>query len=1203
LKLLHSADLHFKPETADLAFQSLDVMAETGRRESVDLFILAGDLTDCIIRNTEGSRFPEYLEKVRRLADIAPLVMIYGTPTHDAAGSLDVFPTLESRFGITILEPGKAYFLTKHYASEGSAFNDVREEHRPDALALLFGVPEPSKKFLAPYFDGKSETEQAVRAGLQGLFMGLGAIRKQYPALPCILVYHGQVGGARLQNGELLDNGAGIRPSIDDLAAVGADYIALGDIHEPQQVGKLPAYYPGSAYPINFGETHEAGCNLVELSMPHPDKVWCHYVTRVPFGHPVNRKISARWPSLYASSQITPGANTWLEITCTKEESASVDVEKMVLKLFMDGVGPGSRVTLNVLPTETVRAGEIASKTKLRDKVTLWAENSSKELAATVLEKADQVEAEAAASGAVGRGDKIRLTRLILRGAIGLWKKSGLEEIDLNLETIDPGLVALIGNNGAGKTTILENMHPWPSLLTRDGVLKDHFRLRDSFRDLYWTDESTGWKYRALITVNAAIASGTTEYFLYVDKGNGPQPLPGIEGRKEGYVEAVNKIFGSLDLYLKSAFVTQRQPKGIPDIADATPRERKVLFSALCGLEYFEVYKKLAKERGDQVDARAAIKATEISTLEARLPNEYELGQALGAASGELATAKEDLQVLAEVGKHHSAKADALGAQATANRQKAQQAEDAHVAAANAGARIQLAREGITRAEEALGRKAQAEATIQEHTEKTQALAAEDAAYRKHLEAVADERKVVDGLRETHDAGNRKILADFETVRAQHETKVREARNAENEAQATLSNGIHELFACRKEVERLTSELAVPVADHCPTCRQMLPQEALSHVQEARKVLVDKLAEAKQDVSRVLDSQEKRGEAARLKTLARNDLEAQAPKAPTLAAFVPPPSQVPAFDVSRRTALQSALDFIDVDGARATITAADQAQVRIEELTKQLADLQATAERERKREAELRAELRPELDAELAEAQRSLEATRTAYRDAQGREARAAAALEQAQRRLEELSKDRQAVDALKTALAGLQAEVAEWKTLELACSDKGIQALELDAVAPSIGAIANALLRGAFGSRYQLEFDTQRLSGTGKTQKLIEDFLIYVLDSETGERQEISTLSGGEAVWIRRALYDAFGVIRARSTGLQFLTAFQDEADGALDPEARLTYYRMLVAAHEQSGRSHTIIITHSSDLQELIPNRVEVTKLKGRPDKEAAA
>jgi exonuclease SbcC len=1202
MKLLHLADLHGNRERADELLQSLAVARKSA--QGVDLIAIAGDIWDAVVQNTDGSRFNDIREGIRALADVAPVVIIYGTPTHDAAGSLDVFPSLASKFGITILEPDLQYFLGTLAGKLG-----VFEGECDDARALLFGVPEPSKKWLAAYTDTKAEAEQAVRDGLRGLFTGLGAIRRQYPSLPCVMLYHGQVGGARLQNGDLLDNGSGIRPSIDDLAAVGADYIAAGDIHEPQRVGEsigLPFYYPGSAYPINFGETHEVGANLVEISRhttdgaelfgsPDGSEGFSHRVTRVPFGHPVNRKVGFRWPDGFPVNLVVKGARMWIEITCTKEESVSIDTEFFMEQLQAAGAAPGSRVTLNVLPTETVRAGDITSKTQLRDKVTVWGENSSKAIPAGVLTKADEVEAEAARTGAVGKGQRIVLNRLVLRGAIGLKKKSGLEEVDFNLDEIDAGLVALIGGNGAGKTTLLENLHPWPGLLTREGTLKDHFYLRDSFRDLYWTDVATGTKYRAMITINAATASGTTEYYLWADG----QPLPGIEGRKEGYVEAVDRLFGSKELYLRSAFVTQRQPKNLPDLADATPGQRKALFSALCGTDYLEAFKLIAKGRGDQSEGQQGAKEAEINVLTARLPVREDLEWQIEDLGRIVESAREDLGILAEVGKHKTKAVDALSAQAESNAQRFRQAREAEDLTMDANSRAIAARADIESAQQAVKARPAAVDTLAKFNALSAQLTTQNEAYARHMEAVAEERKVVDAARDVHEQGRQVVNEKNQERLAAHQGQVKEMTRNMDEILRRYTAARDTEVRLQHRIEHLEGQLKAPVAEMCPTCGQGLPADALETVRKGRAELEASLDEARNLLAAASSTTQELDRQYSTAKTARDTLPAPAQE--TYPSFTPPPSTVPAWNDTERQRIKGELLWIDEAQARATIAAADVAQVRIEELTKQLADLQATADRERRRAEELRAGLRPELDAELAEARHSLEAARSAYRDAQGREARAVAALEQAQQRLTDLAKDLQAVDELKAALAKLQVETAEWRLLEFACSDKGIQALELDAVAPSIMAIANDLLKGAFGSRYQLEARTTRLSGSGKAQKQIEDFLIDVLDTETGEAQEIATLSGGEAVWIRRALYDAFGIIRARSTGLQFLTVFQDEADGALDPEQKLTYFRMLQAAHAQSGRRHTVLISHDQGIQELVGSRVEVRRL--RPRKEAVA
>jgi ABC-type lipoprotein export system ATPase subunit len=58
-------------------------------------------------------------------------------------------------------------------------------------------------------------------------------------------------------------------------------------------------------------------------------------------------------------------------------------------------------------------------------------------------------------------------------------------------------------------------------------------------------------------------------------------------------------------------------------------------------------------------------------------------------------------------------------------------------------------------------------------------------------------------------------------------------------------------------------------------------------------------------------------------------------------------------------------------------------------------------------------------------------------------------------------------------------------------------------------------------------------------------------------------------------------------------LTVVLDEADGALDSEARMRYLRMIEAAHSESGRFQTIIITHSLELQSMVNTCIAMESL----------
>jgi exonuclease SbcC len=164
--------------------------------------------------------------------------------------------------------------------------------------------------------------------------------------------------------------------------------------------------------------------------------------------------------------------------------------------------------------------------------------------------------------------------------------------------------------------------------------------------------------------------------------------------------------------------------------------------------------------------------------------------------------------------------------------------------------------------------------------------------------------------------------------------------------------------------------------------------------------------------------------------------------------------------------------------------------------------------------------------------------------------------------------------------------------TLVRAFGKDGIQALELDALAPGIAASANRILQSAYGDRFKVEIRTTRIGGQGKRAKQIEDFLIYVYD-EDGEESLLEDKSGGEVVWIKRALYDAFAVVRRRNTGFAFRTCFQDEADGALDGAAKTAYMAMIAASHRESGLRHTLVISHSQEVLTAIDQKITMEAL----------
>ncbi|MEI8002631.1 MAG: SbcC/MukB-like Walker B domain-containing protein, partial [Actinomycetes bacterium] len=176
-------------------------------------------------------------------------------------------------------------------------------------------------------------------------------------------------------------------------------------------------------------------------------------------------------------------------------------------------------------------------------------------------------------------------------------------------------------------------------------------------------------------------------------------------------------------------------------------------------------------------------------------------------------------------------------------------------------------------------------------------------------------------------------------------------------------------------------------------------------------------------------------------------------------------------------------------------------------------------------------------------------------------------------------------------ALGDRSAHAAMLTTIAERCAGKtapkvSLQRWVLGAYLDDICTFANQRLLQMTSGRYQLLTRSDEEHGAKKAGLGLD-----VLDAYTGDRRDVSTLSGGETFQASLAL--ALGVadaVQAHSGGIRLEALFIDEGFGTLDPDS-------LEAAMEELDRlragGRTVgIISHVGALKERIRTGIQVTK-----------
>ncbi|HJV75006.1 MAG TPA: AAA family ATPase, partial [Noviherbaspirillum sp.] len=186
----------------------------------------------------------------------------------------------------------------------------------------------------------------------------------------------------------------------------------------------------------------------------------------------------------------------------------------------------------------------------------------------------------------------MRPISLTLKGFRGIRDGLGREELTLDFEALAGGaqLIAIIGKNGRGKTTLMDNMTPYPLMPSRAGAdglgafsYYDHVFLPESVKDLVWEHDGKRYRSQTVIRLNG---KKKTEAYLHVSGAAGwmPVKLPDgtvSDGKLDTYLRCVEAILGSAQTFFTSMYAAQ----GRRQLSAYRNAEIKTLLADLLGLD------------------------------------------------------------------------------------------------------------------------------------------------------------------------------------------------------------------------------------------------------------------------------------------------------------------------------------------------------------------------------------------------------------------------------------------------------------------------------------------------------------------------------------------------------------------------------------------------------------------------------------------
>lgn len=363
MKILHTADWHADYNFGEFLSQSKTII-DYIKKEEIELFLFAGDLTDK--RIYADDLHIQIINRIKEIAKLCKVIMIYGTPSHDYRGSLGALKDIEN---ITLVDT-----ITEDYINIDDTIN-------------IIPLPWPSKyRVLGEEEMFNNNIEAQNKLYDEKMKKWFIRMEKKYKIseAPVILLAHLQLIGSIPSIHQDISPDNHNPKSYFKIC----DYGALGHIHNSSDFygenskGECRLSYSGSIYNKTWGEMESKYFNVIEVKK---NKL---HIKKVKLDTPPMVKIELDY-------------NDYLDYKKKYEKTKKIDdvdfengkiwfkiggdtkkLNKLKEIEWWNDLDISARIDINSIKYETIkREMEYTSKSSLYEKFKLWC--NSKEITPT----------------------------------------------------------------------------------------------------------------------------------------------------------------------------------------------------------------------------------------------------------------------------------------------------------------------------------------------------------------------------------------------------------------------------------------------------------------------------------------------------------------------------------------------------------------------------------------------------------------------------------------------------------------------------------------------------------------------------------------------------------------------------------------------------------------------------------------------------